>query len=77
MTDALLSEYTRLTQMQNILDMQAYALAWRKLMACSQRAGRRNLARNARARWHNYRVMQGEYVRLFEQPFSELIQVPS
>ena len=74
--DALLSEYTRLSNMQNITDMKAYALDWRKLMGCAQVAGRRNLARNARARWMHYRPMQGEYIRLIEQPFAELLQVP-
>jgi hypothetical protein len=75
--DALLSEYTRLCKMQNITDMQAYAMDWRKLMASAQVAGMRNLARNARSRWLHYRQMSGEYVRLFDLPFAELIQVPS
>ena len=75
--DALLSEYTRLSLMQNIADMKAYALAWRKLMGCAQVAGRRNMARNARARWQHYRPMSGEYIRLIERPFAELVEVPA
>ena len=75
--DTLLSEYTRLSLMQNIIDMQTYALTWRKLMERAQVAGRRNLARNSRARWQHYRPMQGEYVRLFDLPFAELVEVPA
>lgn len=74
--DALTKRYMELCLMQNIADMQGYALSWRRLMAAAQVIGFRSLARNARARWRHYRDMAGgEYVRLFEQPFAELILV--
>lgn len=74
--DQMMKCYTRLSLMKNILDMRAYAIEWRALMAQAQRAGFRNLARNARARWLHYRrFIPGEYVRRIDPPFSELILV--
>ncbi len=74
--DQMMKCYTRLSLMQNILDMCAYAIEWRALMAQAQRAGFRNLARNARSRWRHYRrFIPGEYVRLIDPPFAELVLV--
>jgi hypothetical protein len=72
----LMKCYTRLSLLSNILDMREYALDWRRLMASAQRAGFRSLARNARSRWRHYRrYIPGEYVRLVDPPFAELIPV--
>lgn len=75
--DVLLDRYNKLAFMQNIPDMQAYAADWHMLGDEAIKQDRPALAGMAYARASHYgQLAGGEYVRLIDQPFAELIHVP-
>lgn len=74
--DALLDRYNELAFTQNIPDIQGYADDWQALAVECKIHGRPALAGMAQARADFYRVQaEGEYVRLIDGSFSELIAV--
>jgi hypothetical protein len=76
MNDPLMTRYFELCQTQNIPDMERYAQSWYVLAGEFIRAFRLAMAEACIGRWKQYIKEQGgEYVRLIEQPFSELILV--
>jgi hypothetical protein len=75
--DELMQRYIDLSLMQNIPDMGEYAEDWFRLGNAMQDAGRFSSAATCYDRSNHYREMSGgEYVRLIDQPFAELIEVP-
>lgn len=75
--DHLLDRYNELVFMQNI-DMKSYAADWHALGDEAIKANRPALAGMAYARAFHYgQLAGGEYIKLIEQPFAELVQVPS
>jgi hypothetical protein len=76
MTDALMNRYYALADTQTIDSMEVYAQSWYILAADFGGAGRPAMAESCIGRWKQYRnEPAGEYIRLIEMPFSELIPV--
>lgn len=74
--DPLLEQYNALAFTQNIPDMEIYASDWHALGDECIKQGRPALAGMCYARSYYYgQIGKGEYVRLLEQPFAELIEV--
>lgn len=74
--DALMDRYNELAFTQEIASIESYADDWLKLARDADSAGRPALAGMARERGLFYaQQVPGEYIRLFEGSFSELIQV--
>jgi hypothetical protein len=77
--DDLMERRGCLERAQNIPDMRRYAAAWLKLSRDVRSCGLRSNAEYCRARGKHYagiaRRHGGEYVRLFEMPLAELIEV--
>lgn len=68
--------YLALANMQNIDDIRDYALAWADLADIAQDNQRPALAAMCRSRAEFYGSQDtGEYIRLFDGSFSELITV--
>jgi len=65
-----------LSSLQNIPDMAIYAAAWNALATDYRFVGAPANAEYCQARADHYTKIAGEYVRLIELPFAELIQVP-
>ena len=75
MTDNLMDRYLELAEMQNI-DSAEYAVEWHKLAADAEGGARPALAEMCRQRGDHYAAQDyGEYIRLIEGSFSELIDV--
>lgn len=76
--DALLDRYNELAFVQNIPDVQAYGNEWKLLGEMCEAENRPALAAMcfSRASWYLGQPV-GEYVRLTDGPFSELIPVES
>lgn len=70
-----------LSLIQNIGNMRDYAAAWLKLSRAYRAVGFRSNADYCKSRGIYYsriaRIAGGEFVRLIEQPFSELVEVPA
>lgn len=76
--DKIMERWMDLSLMQNIPNMAEYAEAWNVLAADMDAANRPYSAEACRSRFEFYRELAGgEYVRLIEQPFAELIEVPA
>lgn len=76
--DDLLERRTMLEQTNHIEDIRAYAAAWLELAEDFQAAGLENNAGTCRERGNRYAAYAGgEYVRLYEGPIAELIEVPA
>ena len=74
----LLKRKAQLALMQNIPSMADYAEEWNKLAADFLAIGFTACAEDCFACFVRYRDMAlGEYVRLIEQPFAELVEVPA
>lgn len=74
--DCLVSRKLALANQANIPDMQAYAEEWNRLAADFESCGLLNNAEDCRTRWQHYKqIGKGEYIRLVDLPFSELIPV--
>jgi len=77
MNDPITDRRLELEGMQNIPDMAAYALEWEKLTADCQAAQRFSLAALCGSKAEHYRNLAGgEYVRLIQDTFVELVEVP-
>jgi hypothetical protein len=77
MKDELLSRYMQLSLMKNIPDMERYAQEWYLLASRASVQDRPNLAEACITRWKHYMsCAPGEYVRLFDGPTAELVEVP-
>ncbi len=75
MKDELMQRYYELSMLQNI-NIARYAFAWRTLAEDAAKADRPALASMCASRADFYgKQAGGEYIRLIETPFSELIQV--
>ena len=74
MTDPLMKRFLELSLMQNIPDMAVYADEWNKLAADARAVKRPHLADTCTSRWQAYKGLSGEYVRLVEGSFSELLE---
>lgn len=74
MNDPILELYYGLALMQNIEDMQDYALAWADLSEIALLNDRPYLAAmcRSRAEWYGAQPT-GEYIRVIDGSFSELI----
>jgi hypothetical protein len=66
-----------LSFLQNIPDMAIYAAAWNCLATDYRFIGAPANAEYCQSRADHYGKFAGEYVRLIEQPFAELVEVPS
>ena len=76
--DELNKRKLELSFLQTIPDMALYAAAWNCLAVDYRFIGGEANAEYCQARADHYATLAGsEYVRLFEQPFAELVQVPS
>jgi hypothetical protein len=74
----LFTRMVNLSGARNIPCIQTHADDWQKLADDLQAIGLTETARNCRARFEQYRVLDpGEYVRLIDQPIAELIHVPA
>ncbi len=74
--DALMLCYYELANMQNIDDIKDYAMAWKELGSMFEADGRPAMADACYGRSLQYRPEPaGEYIRIIELPFSELIPV--
>ena len=74
--DNLMTRYYELTQTQTIPNIVRYAFAWRVLAEDFEMDKRVAMSEmcHARARFYG-RQAGGEYIRLIDMPFSELIAV--
>ena len=79
MTDPLTDAYYSLAFMQNIDNIKDYALAWDELACMALLEGRPALAGMCTSRAAYYyevaEAQSGEYIRLIEGSFAELIAV--
>jgi len=76
MTDTLTARYIELSMTQIIPDIALYAIEWMKLAADAEAQGRFSLAGMCRSRGDFYAHQDyGEYIRLIEGSFSELLRV--
>lgn len=74
--DELIDRYNALAFMQEIPSLREYAQAWHNLANDAESQNRPALAGMARARGEFYQKQaEGQYIRLLEGNFSELIQV--
>ncbi len=74
--DALMDAYHALATIQNIEDMQDYALAWSDLSDMARLEGRPALAAMCLSRAEYYSAqLPGEYVRLVAGSLAELVPV--
>jgi hypothetical protein len=73
--DCLISRKLELAQRSNIEDMQAYAEEWERLAADFDAAGLVSNAEDCRTRWQHYKQFSGEYIRLTDAPFADLLPV--
>lgn len=75
-TDELMERYNELAFTQHIPNIARYAFEWKTLGDDCDKAGRVTLAGMCHSRADYYgKEAGGEYLRLIELPFSELIQV--
>jgi hypothetical protein len=79
MNDELMQAYNDLSLQSEIPDMEAYALAWRDLMAKAFQKDRPALAANCRNRWRHYEelasLQAGAYARTVEGSIADLSPV--
>lgn len=76
MNDSILTRYFELSRIQNIPDVHRYALDWHKLAADARLVGRVASAEAYQKRGDFYlEQAEGEYVRIIEDSFSQLIRV--
>lgn len=74
MTDPLVDRYYELCFTNNF-DAAQYAQDWLTLAEEFEKGGRVAMASMCRGRAKQYSQMQGEYVRLTEGSFAELVEV--
>jgi hypothetical protein len=76
--DEIMDRWCELSLMNNIPDMQEYAKDWQRLAILANQNGRYSTAQTCRTRAEHYCNMAGgEYIRLVEGCFAELILVPA
>ena len=76
MNDPLTARYYELAMAQIIPDVASYAIEWMKLAADAEAYSRFSLAGMCRSRGDFYAQQDyGEYIRLIEGSFSELLPV--
>ena len=76
MNDELTARYLDLSDIQSIPNVARYAFEWKMLADDADANGRPSLAAMCHARAAHYgKLVGGEYLRLIDLPFSELIMV--
>ena len=76
MTDTIIARYLHLSRVQNIPDVRAYAADWYDLAALALADNRPFAAESYKKRGDFYMEQaQGEYIRIIEDSFSQLIPV--
>ena len=75
--DALIDRKMELSMMQNIPDMFTYATEWANLSAAFESLGMLSNADYCKVRAAHYAQFSGEYIRLIDAPFAELVEVPA